>query len=326
MSSLNNLFSSLPSNTTAIEDKDNEKNDKTTDDDWKSFAYTIPTNLLHTLFFVLIGASLIFYKAINNNKLPEDTKTDKTPEGATALYKFFPYDPATYFEKPVPCSDTKLKDSNTPSYKCGEVQIPASICRSAEKFAIGGGTPYIYGDGEDGTVNFSIQGLINWFTLSQAGTWANYRSLLGSVVTLLSEQSDTVQIILGGILMYLFITIVLGTVFPGMIINIINQITSKGGDDETLWSPLLYTFIPGMFMWMPNAIVLLFNTIFVVTLFPLFVSPNTIKDILVCNHKIVGLIFGFMMATSASLKLDTTIAGSMWGTWFVLLCLWFWKG
>ena len=111
-----------------------------------------------------------------------------------------------------------------------------------------------------------------------------------------------------------------------MILTIINQITSNGGDPKTFWSPLLFTFFPGFLLWLPNAIVMLFNTIFSVTLLPLFVAPNIIKDILVCNHKLVGLIFGFMMAGAASINLDTTVASAMWLTWVILLCLWIWKG
>ena len=323
MSSLNSLFSPLQSNTSAIDEKDSEKNDTTSKDNWKGFAYTIPTNLFHTFLFVLIGASLIFYGELDNLELTGNDKNNVLD--GTALYKFFPSNPLTYYDQPENCEKT-MKEGNVPTYKCGERKIPASVSCGSQKFGIGKGAPYIYGEGADGKVNFSIQGLKNWFSQSQAGTWSYFRGILGVMVTLLNNQSDSLQIILGGILMYLFVIVVLGTLFPGMILTISQQITSNGDDAKTFWSPLLFTIIPGMFLWMPNAVVMIFNTIFSVTVLPLFVAPNIIKDILVCNHKLVGLIFGFMMATSASLKLDTTVSSAMWLTWVVLLCLWIWKG
>ena len=325
MSSFNNSFTSISStsDTSSIQQKSDSKNNTSSSADWKSFASTIPANLLHTFFFVLIGASLIFYGELNKMEL---TGNDADiVENGTALYKFFPSNPLTYFEKPSAC-EKNLKPGDTPTYKCGERKIPESVSCGAQKFGIGKNAPYIYGEGADGTVNISIQGLKNWFAESQAGTWGFFRGILAVLVTLLNNQSDSLQIILGGLMMYLFVSIVLGTLFPGMILTIINQITSNGGDPKTLWSPLLFTLFPGFLLWFPNAIVMLLNTIFSVTLLPLFVAPNIIKDILVCNHKIVGLIFGFMMAGAASINLDTTVASAMWLTWVILLCLWIWKG
>ena len=325
MSSFNNSFTSISStsDTSSIQQKSDAKNNNTSSADWKSFASTIPTNLLHTFFFVLIGASLIFYGEVNKIELTGND-ADIVEDG-TALYKFFPSNPLTYFEKPAAC-EKNLKSGDTPTYKCGERKIPESVSCGAQKFGIGKNAPYIYGEGADGTVDISIQGLKNWFAESQAGTWSFFRGILAVLVTLLNNQSDSLQIILGGLLMYLFVSIVLGTLFPGMILTIINQITSNGGDPKTFWSPLLFTFFPGFLLWLPNAIVMLLNTIFSVTLLPLFVAPNIIKDILVCNHKLVGLIFGFMMAGAGSINLDTTVSSAMWLTWVILLCLWIWKG
>ena len=353
MSQLSNMFSMFSSNDddndkTAVEQKDSDKNNKdtTTTDDWISFAKTIPMNLFYTLFFVLLGVNIIFYGAID----------------PTSLNKFFPSEEDDdYFQPPKNCDSDQeggrrrtqaarsgrsrgggqsgrmaqkggLNDEERAYFKnnwgCPRKIVPKNKC-ATEKLGIGRGLPYtLDSDGGEGEIGFSLKGIKNWFAQSEEATWKTYRGFMKTFISYLSAfDSDSIIIILGGFAMAM-VSYFMMLMIPGAVLNGYYQITTKGGGEGAFWSPLAYTFFPGMFggVMLGTSFVMFLNFIASFTILPLMSEPSIIANIMVCNHKFIGLIFGFMMAGSASSILDSTTAGCMWATWAVAVLIWYFKG
>jgi len=347
MSKLSDMFSMFSNNDdddkTAVEQKDDEKNNTTTTttDDWIAFAETIPTNLFYTFFLVLLGINIIFYGALD----------------PTSLNKFFPSEEEDdYFQPPKNCDsgleggrrrtsgkhrrggsakivqkgglDDESRAIFNNNWSCERKIVPKNKC-ATEKLGIGRGLPYTLDDGGgDGEISFSLQGIKNWFAQSEASTWKTYRGFMKTfITTLCTFDSDPVTIILGGIAMVM-VSYLMMMIIPGAVLNGFCQITTKGGGEGAFWSPLAYTFFPGMFggVMLVTGFIMFLNFILSFTILPLMSEPSIIANIMICNHKFIGLIFGFMMAGSASSTLDSTTAGCMWATWAVAVLLWFFKG
>jgi len=144
------------------------------------------------------------------------------------------------------------------------------------------------------------------------------------ITYLSSFDNDSVTIILGGLAMAM-VSYFMMMMIPGAVLNGFCQITTSGGEPKAFWSPLAYTFFPGMFggVMLGTSFVMFLNFIASFTILPLMSESSIIANIMVCNHKFIGLIFGFMMAMSASSILDSTTSGCMWATWAVAVIIWY---
>ena len=314
------------SDTSAIDQKDAEKNSstETTKDDWLAFAMTIPTNIIYTFMFVLVGTSIIFYGTLDNLDL------------------FFNTDLDSYFdEPPAKCGKDEyeggrrrtgggrrnVRKQRGGGYSCNN-QAPSQVEPSCAAAKLGippsiESWPYSMRDGDE--TGFSIQGLKNWLAISQAKTWVALRNIMKSFLEFFSGEAnssfitkDSFRLTVPFLLMLISSVILLpGLAILGGAINIYNM-----GETSLLWSCLGFFCGLWWLSWLGTAIITPLNFIATITILPLYLDTSTIKSIFICNVQLVGLIFGALMASSSFQYLDSTTAGCMTGTWLILLIMW----
>jgi hypothetical protein len=287
-----------------------KKNEKLTESDgtgktsnWVAFGISVLQNFILTLFIGLLGANFIFLTSSNIGFLD----------------KLLPTDKASYFPTMTTAmGGGRIKkgggDTGGENYSQSCVNEKKNFSfENLKIFGIGGagGWPYKYK--KNGLVGFG-QDFLNWIIETIYGAFSFNRSLLKTWLEFFSKKEDT--ILSNDTLQILFIapiTLMASLlVFPiGFFVSLFKSFTTQDTYFGLIWA------IMGIFLgytWILSSsisIVQFIQYLLFLIIIPLITNLKMVKNIIHCNIKTLGLLFGALVCGSAISTLDYVTSSVM---------------
>ena len=254
--------------------------------DWKGFFYGCLSNIRLTMLVALIGANFLYLTSL----------------GSKSQDYLFPSVASEYFAKQTggQCKFYERAKNGVlgdrTKYKLGKLGIPPSS-----------GWPYSMKT--DDTIDFTAQGVKNWFALSTSDVFSPARAIIKSFLQFFKKENDNMfssdlfQIVLiTALLIFVapLLPLILLALLALFVVVFISFCMRAWNADELLFF-LFVTFIgPAFLLSCGLTGVMVLQTIITLLILPLYIDGKAVFDIMKCNGFLFTTTFLLLTTFTAS--------------------------
>jgi hypothetical protein len=271
-----------------VEARRESKNDIPEKPDWKGFFSECLSNLTLTMLVALIGANFLYLTSLGHGEAWAAEKK-KSPEKvwSNSLNLIFPSEYSEYFVS----KQTGGKCDHSERAKKG-VLLQSKLKALGIGEPPSSGWPYTMKDPNNDTIDFTAEGVKNWFALSTSYVFCSARAIIKSFLSRFNKgednilSNDIIQII--SINALLILLIVFAPLLPCVVLLVlfvavfISFCMNAWSDDIIFF--LVVTFL-GPAFWLSCGLtgVMALQAILTLLVLPLYIDWKAVFDSMICN-------------------------------------------